>query len=90
MTPEQMLAIADEFCAVYKVQVRSFAALAAVAAVPEARFHGVAVHTSDGEKAEGVHTAVVKLSPLTGENEAFAELCRQVYLRWAQENPTSP
>ena len=40
---EQLLAVADEYCAFHSCHVRSFAALAASAAVPGARLHGVPV-----------------------------------------------
>ena len=36
LTPEQLLLIADEFCAAHRVQVRDFAALVAAASVPGA------------------------------------------------------
>ena len=43
---EQLLAVADEYCAFHGCHVRSFAALAASAAVPGARLHGVPVFDS--------------------------------------------
>lgn len=84
MTPEQLLAIADEFCLLYKVHIRSFAALAACAAIPAARIHGVPVCQSPQEGASLLHDAIVNLSPLTSHNPAFADIVRDVYLRWSE------
>lgn len=82
-SPEQLLAVADEFCPIYKVQIRSFASLAACAAVPGARIHGVAVFDSVEGAARGLREAVVKQKPLSGANEEFAEVAAEVYRRWA-------
>ena len=90
MSPEQLLAIADEFCPAYKVRVRSFAMLAACAAVPGARIHGVPVCQSPQEGAMLLFDAISNLSPLTGHNAAFASIARDVYLRWAEDNPRIP
>lgn len=81
MTPEQLLAIADEFCPLYKAQVRSFAALAACAAIPDARIHGVRVCGSAREGALLLADAIATLKPLTTNNDAFAVIARDVYLR---------
>lgn len=81
MTPEQLLAVADEFCPLYKSQVRSFAALAACAAIPDARIHGVRVCGSPREGAFLLADAITKLQPLTSHNDAFAVIARDVYLR---------
>lgn len=85
LTPEQILLIADEFCGSYPVRVRSFSALAAAAAVPGARFYGVPVHASAAAAAEALSQAITTLSPLTGDNEAFARVCAKVYQRLVAE-----
>ncbi|MCG7297424.1 TetR family transcriptional regulator [Corynebacterium afermentans] len=82
-SPEQLLAIADEYCTFHGCQVRSFAALAACAAVPGARFHGVAVFDSVDAAAASLFEAVVALAPLSASNEGFADVVAEVYRRWA-------
>lgn len=85
LTPEQLLLIADEFCAVHRVRMRSFAALVAAAAVPGARLHGVAVFDSPAAAGRALEETVVKLAPLNDKNEAFARVCGEVYRRFADE-----
>lgn len=85
LTPEQLLLIADEFCAVHRVRVRNFAALAAAAAVPGARLHGVAVFDSTAAAGQALGETVVSLVPLSGKNEEFARVCGEVYRRFADE-----
>lgn len=85
LTPEQLLLIADEFCAVHRARVRSFAALAAAAAAPGARLHGVAVFDSPAAAGQALEEAVAKLAPLNDKNEAFARVCGEVYRRFAEE-----
>ena len=82
-SPEQLLAIADEYCAFHGCHVRSFAALAACAAVPGARLHGVAVFDSVDAAAAALSEAVVALEPLSDSNAGFAEVAGEVYRRWA-------
>lgn len=85
LSPEQLLAVADEFCAVARVRVRSFAALCAAAAVPGARVHGVFVFDTERSAGDGLASAIVALKPLTGDNAGFAQVARQVYLDWVKE-----
>ena len=80
---EQLLAIADEYCAFHGCHVRSFAALAACAAVPGARFHGVAVFDSVDAAAAALSETVVALEPLSNSNEGFADVVAEVFRRWA-------
>ena len=80
---EQLLAVADEYCAFHGCQVRSFAALAACAAVPGARFHGVAVFDSVDAAAAALSETVVALEPLSNSNEGFADVVAEVFRRWA-------
>ena len=82
-SPDQLLAIADEYCAFHGCHVRSFAALAACAAVPGARFHGVAVFDSGDAAAAALAETVVALSPLSDSNEGFAAVVAEVFRRWA-------
>ncbi len=84
LSTEQLLAVADEFCAVARVQVRSFAHLAACAAVPGARVHGVPVFDTPQAAAEQLGRAVAALRPLSGENEGFARVARAVYMEWVE------
>ncbi|WP_018298142.1 hypothetical protein [Corynebacterium lubricantis] len=85
LTPEQLLIVADEFCAHTHVTVRDFSALAAIAAVPGARFHGIAVHTSVESAARHLEAAVRSLEPLSARNDEFALAAVQIYRRWAEE-----
>ena len=82
-SPEQLLAIADEYCAFHGCHVRSFAALAACAAVPGAPHHGVAVFDSVDAAAAALSEAVVALEPLSDSNEGFADVVAEVFRRWA-------
>ena len=82
-SPEQLLAIADEYCAFHGCHVRSFAALPACAAVPGARLHGVAVFDSVDAAAAALSEAVVALEPLSDSNEGFADIVAEVFRRWA-------
>ena len=87
-SPEQLLAIADEYCAFHGCQVRSFAALAACAAVPGARLHGVPVFDSVEAAAAALAETIRALQPLSGAgtepNAGFAEVAAEVYRRWAE------
>ena len=80
---EQLLAVADEYCAFHGCHVRSFAALAASAAVPGARLHGVPVFDSVDAAAAALSEAVVALEPLSDSNEGFADVVAEVFRRWA-------
>ncbi|SDS69522.1 hypothetical protein [Corynebacterium timonense] len=82
LSSEQMLAIADEVCHIYRVRVRSFAALAACAAVPGARIHGAPVFDSRDAAAAQLRRTVLALGPLTGHNDALAEVAAAVYREW--------
>lgn len=83
LTAEQLLAAADEFCAAHRAQIRSFSGLAACAAVPGSRFHGVPVFDSVAAAAAALAEAVRALEPLTAGNAQFAEVVAEVYRRWA-------
>ncbi|WP_342318757.1 TetR family transcriptional regulator [Corynebacterium mayonis] len=84
LSPEQLLAIADEICGVYKVRIRSFGALAACAAVPGARIHGVAVFDSPLAAGTELGEAIIKLEPLTAANDVLAKVASEVYRDWVQ------
>ena len=47
LSGEQLLIIADVFCAEYDVDVADFSALYAAASVTRAQFSGIRVHTPD-------------------------------------------
>ena len=85
---EQLLAVADEYCAFHGCHVRSFAALAASAAVPGARLHGVPVFDSVEAAAAALAETIRALQPLSGANPGFnagfAEVAAEVYRRWAE------
>ncbi|STC69223.1 hypothetical protein [Corynebacterium pilosum] len=83
LSPEQLLIIADAFCDKHNVQVTSFSALVAAAAVPGARFEGIAVFTEVTEAARALEEAICRLEPLDHANEDFAAYVRAVYKKWA-------
>lgn len=83
LSPEQLLAIADEFAPAAKVRVRSFAALAACATVPGSRIAGVSVHDTVDSAATALADAISRLEPLTARNEDFAAIAARVYRHWA-------
>lgn len=85
LTPDQMLAVADQFCERFPVRVRDYSALAAAAAVPGARFRGVAVHDSPVRAAEALRDTVERLEPLTSGNDEFAQVCALLYRRLAED-----
>lgn len=87
LSSEQLLAIADEFCSRHRVRVRNFAGLAAAAAVPGARFEGIAVFDTLPRARAGLEEAVLRNEPLTARNGEFSRFCGQVYQRWAAETP---
>lgn len=80
---EQLLAVADEYCAFTGARVRSFSALVACASVPGARVHGVPVFDTASRAAEELASAVRRMEPLTADNSGFAEVAAEVYLRWS-------
>lgn len=86
LTADQLLIIVDEFCTRHPVRVRSFAALAAAAAVPAARLRGVRVFDSVSDAKKALMQTIVRLSPLTGENELFARVAGSVYERYAHSD----
>ena len=81
---EQLLAVADEYCAFHGCHVRSFAALAASAAVPGSRLHGVPVFDSVEAAAAALAETIRALQPLSGTNAGFADVAAEVYRRWAE------
>ncbi|WIM67697.1 TetR family transcriptional regulator [Corynebacterium breve] len=83
LSSEQLLLLADEFCAVHHVSVRSFAALAAAAAIPGARFDGVFVFDSSEQASAALADGIRRLEPLTSHNREFGAVVAQVYARWA-------
>ena len=83
LSPEQLLAVADEYCSFHGCHLRSFGFLAACAAVPGARLHGVPVFDSVSAAASALSSAIVALEPLSAGNAGFAEVAGEVYRRWA-------
>lgn len=80
LSPEQLLRIADEVCAVHGVAVRDFAGLSAAAAVSSAAFHGVRVHADPAAMAAAVAGTIRALEPLSGRNETFAAVTQRILL----------
>lgn len=83
LSPEQLLIIGDAFCDKHNVQVASFSALAAAAAVPGARFNGIALYTSPSAASSALAETLRRLTPLSSLNDEFAVVASEVYLRWA-------
>lgn len=86
---EQLLAIADEYCDVHGCHVKSFGFLAACAAVPGSRFHGIPVFDSVDAAAEALSSSINALAPLSSNNEGFAAVAAEVYRRWVDSLPVT-
>lgn len=82
LRPEQLLIIADHFCAHYGVELHSFSDLAAAAAVPGARFDTVALYPSSESASAALATYLRRLSPLSALNDEFSVVAAEVYRRW--------
>ena len=61
LSGEQLLIIADVFCAEYDVDVADFSALYAAASVTRAQFSGIRVHTPDTVGPALVYQAYLEL-----------------------------
>lgn len=83
LSAEQLLAIADEYCSFHGCHIRSFEFLAAAAAVPGAKVHGVPVFDSVSAAAAALSESIVALEPLSDSNAGFAEVAAEVFRRWA-------
>lgn len=84
LTPEQLLIIADEFCAYHGGAVRSYSALCAAAAIPGARIEGVSVFDSPAAAAAALARGIEQLEPLRQDNQAFAAVVQDIYTAWTQ------
>lgn len=80
LSPEQLLSIADQWCAHTHTRVRDYSALVAAAAVINAHIHGVNLHPHPRAAAQAFSHTLKKLAPLESANEGFAELCARVLL----------
>ena len=76
LSGEQLLIIADVFCAEY--DVADFSALYAAASVTRAQFSGIRVHTPD-TVGPALAATIIKLAPLTDRNAEFSEQVLLVY-----------
>ncbi|SES09754.1 hypothetical protein [Corynebacterium cystitidis] len=88
LRPEQLLIIADHFCAQHGVELLSFSDLAAAAAVPGARFDTVALYSSSLSASDALATYLRRLQPLSALNDEFAVVAAEVYRRWCTHDPT--
>ena len=82
ITAEQLLLIADEYCAIHRVTVRDFGALVAAASVPGARINGIPVYADRVNAGEALARAVARLEPLSDHNREFGAVCRDIYHRY--------
>lgn len=82
LTPEQLLIIADVFCAKFQVDVVDFAALYAAAATTNANFHGVRVHPNVTNISFSLCAAIQKLKPLSDRNDSFARFSSLVFEKY--------
>lgn len=80
LSPEQLLSIADHWCAHTHAQVQDYSALVAACAVINAHIHGVNLHPNPRAAAQAFARCLKKLAPLSSGNEGFAELCARVLL----------
>lgn len=83
LSPEQMLVIADIFCAKFQVDVVNFAALYAAAAVTNASFHGVRVHPNVTNISFSLCDTIKKLRPLSDRNDSFGRFSSAVFEAYA-------
>lgn len=83
LSPEQLLLIADIFCAKFQVDVVNFPALYAAAAITNANFHGVQVHPSVTNISFSLCDTIRKLKPLSDRNDSFARFSSAVFEAYA-------
>ena len=81
-TPEQVLILADEFCAEFGCEVRDYAALVSIAAVSNPKLHTVEVFPNPSAAARYLSRHVRTLSPLSGLNERFAGFVVNAFTQW--------
>lgn len=86
LSPEQLLIIADECCTTWGVTVRRYSAICAAAAIPGARFEGLAVFDSPAAAASALARGIERLEPLTDHNEVFAGYAAEIYRRWCESD----
>ncbi|APT91590.1 toxin Fic [Corynebacterium phocae] len=79
MTPEQLLLVAQEFCAAYRTTVRDYAALAAAATASTATMDGVMVHANAEQAASALQNVLERVPALRTHNKEFAVFCANVY-----------
>ncbi|MCK7662640.1 TetR family transcriptional regulator [Corynebacterium sp. CCM 9185] len=81
LTSEQLLIIADEVAAVHRVRVRDHALLAGAAAVTSASYLGIPVHRDVRSAAAALSEAIIRLAPLDGANDIFADAAAEILRR---------
>lgn len=84
LSPEQLLIIADVFCAKFQVDVVNFAALYAAAAITNAHFHGVRVHPNVTNISLSLRATIEKLKPLSDRNDSFGRFSSAVFEAYAR------
>ncbi len=84
LSPEQLLLIADAFCAQFQVDIVDFSALYAAAAVTTASFHGIRVHPNVTNISHSLAHTIQILKPLSDRNDAFARFASAVFESYVQ------
>lgn len=80
LSSEQMLIIVDELLEHYPDRIRSYSALAGIAAITTTRFHGIAVHSDPDHLAADAAEAVTRLRPLATHNDVLASIVASTLL----------
>lgn len=80
LSSEQILIIVDELMERHPDRITSYSALAGIAAVTQARFHGIPVHSDPEQLAADAARTVTSLRPLATHNELLASLVSSILL----------
>lgn len=75
---EQVVIVADEFCARTGAKIASYPALAAISGASHPSLHGVPVYRDAAEQARGVRGICRRVGALSHGNEGFAEVLCEI------------
>ncbi|MBZ8177287.1 hypothetical protein GP475_00040 [Corynebacterium poyangense] len=87
LSAEQVVDIAEEFCAASGAKITNYAALAGIAGMSNPRIFGVPVYITEAEQSRTLRRSILDLHPLDQGNKEFAEVFINVMrgrlsLRW--------
>ncbi|MDO4684977.1 MAG: TetR family transcriptional regulator [Corynebacterium sp.] len=81
LSAEQLLLVADEFCAHHRVAIVDYAAICAAASITGGQFEGVPVHRTIVSARASLERAITALMPLNQRNQEFAVVAGEVFAR---------